>query len=129
MKRFNLSKFYTLNWLLWGILAGNIISIGTIVTRIIIFNKTFLWTLGLYDLCFIIEVTYLFYFLFVFIILFTTIVEIILRKAKKITTYNELIMPKKLRITLISLAITLFVLDFIIFRVSFYFVDLFLNGP
>lgn len=123
MKRFNLSKFYTLNWLLWGILFGSFL-----LLLLSMFEKL-RHDSDMFLFFFVTEVNILFFFIFLIFILFTTVIEIILRKAKKITTYNKLIMPKNLRITLISLAIIFFVLDFIIFRVSFYFVDLFLNGP
>lgn len=123
MQRFNLSKFYTLNWLLWSILLGNfILLLLSLFEKLKHSSDVFLFF-------FVTEVNLLFFFMFLIFILFTTIIEIILRKTQKITTYNILIMPKRLRIILVSLVIVLFIIDFITFRVSFFFVDLFLNGP
>ena len=124
MKRFNLSKYYSINWLLWTSIIGNFIAVCLIVLDTIIS--------GLKDLFLtfvVIEVVSLLLILVIFLTALPIPFEWLLRKLNKISGFNDLIMPIKPRKILYWFAIILISIDIIIHRIVFYFVDYALNGP
>lgn len=123
MQRFNLSKFYTLNWLLWASLIGNIILLVANLRKFIIYKEYGGW------LFFYTEVTFSFLLIIFIFILISAIVELILRKTKKITRYNTLTMPKITRIIIYWFSLFLIPVDFFIFYISLSIMDYILNGP
>lgn len=123
MQQFNLSKFYTLNWLLWTSLNGNFF-IVILYCCLFEIKNSYDVTLFFYFL----EHNLLCFFLLLIFILFTIAIETILRKVNILNSYNKLSMPLKIRTILYWFAIVFILLDFILFRITFYAVRV-LNAP
>lgn len=123
MQRFNLNKFYTINWLLWTSLIGNIIvlfanwyKLKTLTHNFTVY-KDYAW------IVFYTEITFSFLLIAFLFIIFISLIELILRNKRKISKYNELKMPKSLRIILSNLAILLICIDVYVFYTAFTIVE------
>lgn len=113
MHRFNLSKFYTVNLLLWSSLAGNALII--ICCCFLPIKNAHAVVLFYYYL------KYVYYVFFVWLILdlITIAVEAILRITKILKSYSKITMNLETRTVLYWTAIIFILLDLIVFRISF----------
>ncbi|MEE3349129.1 MAG: hypothetical protein VZR09_03735 [Candidatus Gastranaerophilaceae bacterium] len=121
MKKFNLSKYHTLNYLAWFSIISNLLFILFLVLEILkiknsitifeiaysVLNVAIYQTINLFVIC---------------IMIISTFIELILRKYNKITTYNALELKKLFRYILLCLALFLIVIDIFIlnFAIKFY---------
>lgn len=103
MKKLNLSKFYTLNWLAWCSLLANIVFIFYAIWQFIHPKSSFAFLYWLIDNV----MYYVYFYIVVFLILIAFVIELILRKTKRLFSYNQLYLPKVVYSCLFWLAVIL----------------------
>lgn len=112
MKKFNLSKYYTLNWLAYISWLINIMYLFFASYMFYIYPHKCEGSLCSLDPFIYTLIYYLVGFLIMFLLLLSALVELILRKLNKIKNFNILIMPKNLYTFLYWVGIILIPISF-----------------
>ena len=113
MHIFNLSKFYTVNLLLWSSLAGNVLIL--ICCCFLPIKNAHAVVLFYYYLKYV----YYVFFIWLIFILSTFAIEYFLRIIKILKSYNNITMQLETRTVLYWTAIIFILIDLIVFRISF----------
>lgn len=100
MNKFNLNKYYTLNWLTYFSWIANIIYMFLAGYLFLIYPQKCIGNFCSLD-PFVYTLTYYFWvFVITFIIILSVPVELVLRKLNKVQSFNILTMPKMLHTSL-----------------------------
>ena len=122
MHIFNLSKFYTVNLLLW---------FSLIVHSYLLYYSAFTELKDAHYVViffYFLKLDYYLFFLCLIFLLIIIAIEAVLRKINILKSYNKLTMPLKIRLILYWTAIIFILLDLVIFRITFLTTGL-LNAP
>ena len=122
MHIFNLSKFYTVNLLLW---------FSLIVNSYLLYYSAFTELKDAHYVViffYFLKLDYYLFFLCLIFLLIIIAIEAVLRKINILKSYNKLTIPLKIRLILYWTAIIFILLDLVIFRITFLTTGL-LNAP
>ena len=95
MHIFNLSKFYSINYLLWISIFGNILAVLFCILLFII--KPIQRDLDFFSNLVRMEIYYIVYTIIIFFVIIFCIIEFLLRKINKLNTFNKLFIPNLYR--------------------------------
>ena len=118
----NLSKFYTVNLLLW---------FSLIVHSYLLYYSAFTELKDAHYVViffYFLKLDYYLFFLCLIFLLIIIAIEAVLRKINILKSYNKLTIPLKIRLILYWTAIIFILLDLVIFRITFLTTGL-LNAP
>ena len=120
MKNFNISKFYSLNCLLWFSIIGNIFAV---LFYLLLFNfiKPVQRDLDFFSNLIWIEYYYIIFIFVLFFAIISCVIEFILRKINKLNTFNKILMPKVYRNIISFIGFMLIPVSFCIFYLLFSF--------
>ena len=119
MHIFNLSKFYSIKYLLWISIFGNILAVLFCILLFII--KPIQRDLDFFSNLVRMEIYYIVYTIIIFFVIIFCIIEFLLRKINKLNTFNKLFIPNLYRSILSFIGFILIPISFCTFYILYNF--------